>query len=342
MPLVCVCVPTYNAEATIAETLGSILSQTYQNIKVIVVDNASTDRTVSIANTFNDPRLTIHRNAINIGAVKNFDLCIELAEGRYTAIHHADEVYEKEILERQVAVLERFPQVGAVFTEASLIDGNGMVFGETKVAQYVVRQKGETVVFNFNELFPAILRHGNFLLCSGAMVRTAILKTEIRFWDADKFSTSCDLDVWLRILERHQIALILQKLMRTRTTQTQASFRELKRNTNRADMFLVLDYYFEKYRSRGIVSDRDIAVYKALQRMDTARRAMNLYMTGQIQDARALLQDIPKLDLIRFSSHSKRGLLTFLLIGYLKTMLLFRLDTIGVRILQFIAIKTRR
>ena len=110
VPLVCVCVPTYNAEATIAETLGSILSQTYQNIKVIVVDNASTDRTVSIANTFNDPRLTIHRNTINIGAVKNFDLCIELAEGRYTAIHHADEVYEKELLERQVAVLEGFPQ----------------------------------------------------------------------------------------------------------------------------------------------------------------------------------------------------------------------------------------
>lgn len=342
MPLVCICVPTYNAEATIAETLSSILNQTYQNIKVLVLDNASTDHTVGILSKFKDSRLTIHQNVTNIGAIKNFDLCIELTEEKYTTIFHADEVYEKEIVEKQVAVLERFPQVGAVFTEASLIDGEGRFFGETKVAQYVGCQKGEVAVFAFKNIFPAILRHGNFLLCSGAMVRTTIYKKEICFWDGDKFSTSCDLDVWLRIAEQHQIALILQKLMRTRTTQTQASFRELKRNTNRADMFIVLDYYLEKYCSQGIVNDQDIAVYEALQRMDTARRSMNLYMTGRIQEARTLLQDIPKLSLIRFSCHSKRGLLTFLLIGYLKTMLLFRLDTIGARILQFIAIKTKR
>ena len=341
-PLVCICIPAYNAEATIKETLASILNQTYQNLKVIVLDNASTDRTVSIANTFKDSRLVIHQNATNIGAIGNFDLCIDLAEGEYTAMFHADEVYEKEMVEQQVAVLERFPQVGAVFTEASLIDGDGVVFGETKVAQYVGRQRGETVVLDFKKLFPVILRSGNFLLCSGAMVRTAIYKNEIRFWDGDKFLTSCDLDVWLRILEHHQIALILQKLMRTRTTQTQASFQELKRNTNRADMFLVLDHYLEKYRSRGIVSNRDIAVYEALQRMDTARRAMNLYLTARYQEARTLLGSIPTWDLIRFSIHSKRGLLTFLLIGYLKTMLLFRLDALGVRILQFIATRTKR
>ncbi len=341
-PLVCICIPAYNAETTIAETLASILNQTYQNLKVIVLDNASTDRTVSIANTFKDSRLVIHKNATNIGALENFNLTIELAEGKYTAMFHADEVYENEMVEQQVAVLGRFPQVGAVFTEASLIDGYGKVFGETKVAQYVRRQKGETVAFNFKELFPVILRSGNFLLCSGAMVRTEIYKTEIRFWDADRFSTSCDLDVWLRILEHHQIALILQKLMRTRTTQTQASFQELKRNTQRADMFLVLDYYLEKYRSQGIISDWDIAVYEALQRMDTARRAMNLYLTARNQDARALLRSISTWNLIKFAFYSKRGLLTFLLIGYLKAVLLLRFDTMGVRILQFIVTKTQR
>lgn len=342
MPLVCICIPAYNAEATIAETLASVLGQTYREIKVVVLDNASTDRTVSIVSTFKDPRLTIHRNATNIGALGNFNLCLEMAEGKYTAIFHADEVYEKEILEKQVAVLERSPQVGAVFTEASLIDGDGRFFGETQVAQYVGRHKGETVVFDFDELFPAILRSGNFLVCSSAMVRTEIYKTEIRFWDFDKFSTSCDLDVWLRILERHQIAIILQKLMRTRTTQTQASFRELKRNTQRADMFLVLDHYLEKNRSRGIIKNRDIEAYEALQRMDIARRAMNLYLTAHSHEARALLRDIPMWDLFRFAFASKRGRLTFSLIIYLKAVLLLRLDTLGVRFLRLIADKTKR
>lgn len=341
-PLVCICVPTYNVETTIKEALGSILSQTYKNLKVIVFDNASTDRTVSIVNSFKDNRLIVHQNDTNIGAVKNFNLCIELSEGQYTAMFHADEIFEKEMVAKQVAILESSSQVGAVFTEAYLIDDEGVIFGETKVAQYVGRKKGGTVVFDFKELFPKIVRYGNFLLCSGAMVRTAILKTEICFWDTDRFGTSCDLDVWLRILEQHKIGVILEKLMRTRTTQTQASFHELRRNTNRADMFLVLDHYLEKYCSKGIVSTEDIDMYEALQRMDTSRRAMNFYLTARKENAKNLLVGMPVWDLVKFSFYSKRGLLTFFLVGYLKTVLLFGFDTLGVRILRLIAAKTKR
>jgi hypothetical protein len=187
-----------------------------------------------------------------------------------------------------------------------------------------------------------VLRNGNFLLCSGAMVRTDIYQHEIISFDTDKFCTSSDLDVWLRISENHVVAIILEKLMRTRTSQTQASFNELKRNINRADMFLVLDFYLEKYSSKGIVSDQDISYYKALQRMDTSRRAMNMYLTGRNMDASMLLRNLPAWDIFRFSLYSKRGLLTFLLIIYLKTMLVLHFDVVGVRILQSIAKKTMR
>ena len=265
-----------------------------------------------------------------------------MAEGKYTAILHADEVYEKTLVEKQVAVLEESPDVGVVFPEASLIDGSGFSFGETRAAHYVGHRKGETVFFDFETLFPIILRFGNFLLCSGAMVRTAIYKTEILSWQVNEFGTSVDLDVWLRILERHKIALILEKLMRTRTTLTQASYLELKRNTQRADMFLVLDYYREKYRKSGMVTHRDIEYYEALQRMDTARRAMNLYLTGCRQETKELLQHMPRWALFRFAFDSKRGLLTFFLVCYLKLMLLPGLNALGMRFLHYYVIKTRK
>ncbi len=342
LPLVCACIPAYNAEATIGETLESILNQTYPNLEILVLDNASTDRTVEVVESFKDKRLMIHRGDTNMGAVGNFNRCIELASGKYTEIFHADEVYEPEIVARQVDVLEKYPEAGAAFTEGYLIDSRGAIFGETAVAKHIGRRRGETAILGFNELFPAIVRSGNFLLCSGAMVRTGIYKTEIRSWRLDLFRTSCDLDVWLRILERHSIALLLENLMRTRTTQTQASYQELKRNTSRADIFLVLDHYLAKSRSRDVLRERDLAGYAALQRMDTARRAMNLYLTGRRAEASDLLKGFLNWRIISNSFNSKRGLLTFLLALYLKVALLLRLDMLGVRILQSIVAKTRR
>src|SRR6266581_955542 len=331
LPLVCACIPAYNAEATIGETLESILNQTYPNLEILVLDNASTDRTVEVVESFKDKRLMIHRGDTNMGA-----------GGKYTEIFHADEVYEPEIVARQVDVLEKYPEAGAAFTEGYLIDSRGAIFGETAVAKHIGRRRGETAILGFNELFPAIVRSGNFLLCSGAMVRTGIYKTEIRSWRVDLFRTSCDLDVWLRILERHSIALLLENLMRTRTTQTQASYQELKRNTSRADIFLVLDHYLAKSRSRDVLRERDLAGYAALQRMDTARRAMNLYLTGRRAEASDLLKGFLNWRIISNSFNSKRGLLTFLLALYLKVALLLRLDVLGVRLLQSIVAKTRR
>lgn len=341
-PLVCVCIPTYNAENTIAEMLFSVFRQTYLNLKIVVIDNASTDSTLSIVRSFNDPRLNIYCNKENIGAVDNFNRCIELSDGDYTEMFHADEVYEPDMVQEQVAALERFPNAGAVFTEAELIDGKGASFGETRVAQFLGQNRGDVISLNFKKLFPVVLQNGNFLLCSGALVKTSIYKNEIRYFDAQRFKTSCDLDVWLRILEKHEIAFVLNKLMRTRSSETQASFAELKRNTNRADMFLVLDFYLQKYLNKSILDKWDIQVYEGMQRMDTTRRAMNLYLLGHYKEANSLLNEMSKSGLFRFLTHSKRGFLTFALAFYLRVTMFLHIQGLGVRLLHSVVKKTKR
>ena len=96
-PSVNMCVPTYDARKTVMSTLQSILNQAYHNLEILVVDNASTDNTVSLLEQVNDPRLVIHRNDRNIGAGANFSWCIGPASGEHVAISHAGDLSDKDI-----------------------------------------------------------------------------------------------------------------------------------------------------------------------------------------------------------------------------------------------------
>ena len=78
-PLVCICIPTYNGEKTIAAALASVLSQTYRNLVIHVVDNHSTDDTVAVVENFSDERITLHR----IGKVEEFVFVVGRRRGIY-------------------------------------------------------------------------------------------------------------------------------------------------------------------------------------------------------------------------------------------------------------------
>ncbi|MFT3735702.1 MAG: glycosyltransferase family 2 protein [Rhodocyclaceae bacterium] len=335
-PPVCICIPAFNAAKTIRETLASALAQTYPNFRIVVLDNASTDGTRDIVRSFADPRISLVQQESNIGAVANFDLCIQVADGTYTEIFHADEVYAPDMVAKQVAAMEAHPEAGVVFTEGNLIDSESRVFGETSVAKFIGAESGSVAIRQYEALVPALYRAGNFLLCSGALVRTAIYKDLVQRWRADIFASSCDLDVWMRIAEKHPVLFILEKLMSTRTSLTQASYLEIKRNTNRADMFLVLDHYLEDSRTRAALTPEDLAGYEAMQRMDRARRAMNLYMLGKSAEASAVLDDNLVLSLLTYAWRSRRGLMTCLLTVYLKGAILSRADRLGRAVMRYV------
>ena len=195
-PLVCICVPTYNAASTVRETLESILAQTYANLVVHVSDNASTDDTLKVIESISDQRITIHRQKENIGGEGNFNRCIQLATGKYTAIFHADDVYEPNMVAKQVAFLEANAKVGAVFTEASLIDDSGKMIGALGLPQGLV---SVDCLYDFKTIFKFVLQYSNFLICPSAMARTEVYQQDIRSWRGEIFGTSADLDVWFRI-----------------------------------------------------------------------------------------------------------------------------------------------
>jgi glycosyltransferase involved in cell wall biosynthesis len=207
-PLVCICIPAYNAAGTIGEMLDSVLRQSYTNIQVIVVDNHSTDGTAEIVRYINDSRVTLYQNPINVGGEGNFNRCIELATGKYTAIYHADDIYELDMVAKQVAFLESHPRAGAIFTEASVIDQFGRSIGEIKRPE-VLAASGP--LYDFAEVFKAVLEYSNFLICPSVMTQTSIYKQHIVGWRGELFGSSADLDVWLRILEKTPIGILPYK-----------------------------------------------------------------------------------------------------------------------------------
>lgn len=122
--LVSILIPVYNREGIISETLDSALAQTYRNIEVIVVDNASTDRTWSIIQTYaeRDQRIRAFRNDTNIGPVRNWRRAVEEARGVYGKILWSDDLIAPEYLERTIPYFDE--DVGFVYSVVRIFTKN--------------------------------------------------------------------------------------------------------------------------------------------------------------------------------------------------------------------------
>ncbi len=103
--MISVVIPTYNREKTIKKAVDSVLSQTYKDIELIVVDDCSNDKTGEIISKINDVRLRYIRLEKNSGANYARNIGIFEANGEYVAFQDSDDVWRKEKLERELEYL---------------------------------------------------------------------------------------------------------------------------------------------------------------------------------------------------------------------------------------------
>ena len=290
-PLVCICIPTYNASATLAETLESLLRQTYAGITIQVVDNASTDDTVALARRY----VQTHRNIEvfaypeNIGGEGNFTRCIQLGRGDYTAIYHADDLYEPDMVEKQVAFLEKHRDAGAVLTGATYIDAQGKAFGMHTFPREI--RHLDEALYDFPQLLKSILRYSNFLLCPSAMARTSVYQQEIKIWDGKRFGTSADLDVWLRISQKHKVGIITAPLMRYRVSPHSFSYHYARTRTKPLDMLNVLDDYVARYGA-ALLDKHDMKRYRLFSLKDRVSRSINALINDDRRQARVIVKEL--------------------------------------------------
>ena len=125
-PLVSICIPTYNGSVYIAEALQSALSQTYQNLEIVVSDDASTDETLAIVQSYVDktdvPFRVVHHVPNGIGA--NWNNCIKNATGVYIKFLFQDDILHPTCVTELVSILEANPNLGLVGCKRDFIVTN--------------------------------------------------------------------------------------------------------------------------------------------------------------------------------------------------------------------------
>lgn len=120
---VSVVIPLYNAVDVIAETIQSVLVQTWTDREILVIDDGSTDGSADVVRTFGD-KVRYFRFE-NSGVAKSRNRGIALSRGRYIALLDHDDLWDPTKLEKQVRVLESRPEVGLVYTGIVHLERNG-------------------------------------------------------------------------------------------------------------------------------------------------------------------------------------------------------------------------
>ena len=120
-----VCIPVFNGELTIGQTIESVLVQKFTNFEIVIVDNASTDNTLEVINSFNDVRIRLISNPFTIPASENWTKCIGLARGQWTKLLCADDLLEPTALFDSMNAIKFHPEVIAVIGSRNVINETG-------------------------------------------------------------------------------------------------------------------------------------------------------------------------------------------------------------------------
>lgn len=112
MPEISVVLSVYNDAKYVGVAIESVLAQTFTDFELIIIDDASTDESLSIARDFADERIRIVENEENLGLTKSLNKGISLAQGKYIARMDSDDICLPTRFEKQVAYLDAHPDVG--------------------------------------------------------------------------------------------------------------------------------------------------------------------------------------------------------------------------------------
>lgn len=191
--LVSICIPTYNNEGYIKNTVLSILRQTYQKIQVIIVDDCSKDSTVEIVEKIRkkDDRIKLYKNEQNLGMVGNWNKCLSLAEGEFVKLICADDMIDKNAIEKEVAAMQQHPSVNLVESDTRLVDINGKKTGYFKrypKSGLVNGKKAAKTSLMLNNFFGAPVNN---------LIRRNVLEQTGGF--DPLFTYILDFDFWVRI-----------------------------------------------------------------------------------------------------------------------------------------------
>ncbi|MEG4200422.1 DUF1796 family putative cysteine peptidase [Microcoleus sp. Pol12A5] len=246
LPLVSICIPTYNGAEFLAEALASCLAQTYPAIEIIISDDESTDETLEIAKDFQS-KASVEFRVIShsrYGLAQNWNFCILQAQGKYIKFLHQDDLLEPTCIEKMITLAEIDDEIGIISSARGVLLSeelleNSLLFGCQQRAK-------DTHKFWSNPLKP--IQVGVELLADPNLLDepmnkigepTTVLIRKIVFDKVGLFDSDLcqlvDVEMWLRIMSKYKVGFINEILSHWRVHPKQKTIINSEENVYHKD-----------------------------------------------------------------------------------------------------------
>lgn len=277
-PLVSICLPTYNGERYLEESLNSILLQTYKNFEVIISDDSSKDNTVQICNKFKEqapfPVYIYSHKPQGIGA--NWNHCIEKANGTWIKLLFQDDIMEPDCIEKMLSSALKY-HLDCIICKRKIIDSysNKITSGDWYDNYYDLQKPAgiPTNLFfilskkNINKFIYARYSIDNIIgePCTSLFSIKLFRKTGPY---NNKLAQLLDYEYWIRVLKHFEIGIMPEKLISFRVHEMQTSNINSKKGISENNLlknilFKNLFFYIDK-KGRGDLLKHKYPLYKKL------------------------------------------------------------------------------
>lgn len=226
--LVSIITPSYNTGKFISETIECVLSQTYQNWEMIIVDDCSTDDTDNVVKKFDDKRIKYFKNSENMGAAKSRNYALKMAKGRWIAFLDSDDLWTPDKLFKQIEFMEN-NNYSFSYTNYSEIDEKSQ-----KNGTFVTGPKHITKTGMFNYCWPG---------CLTVMYDSNVIGT-IQIEDIRKNN---DYAMWLKVIKKADCYLLCEEL---------AFYRKRGGSISNHGFLKLIKWHYRLYRiaeKRGVI-----------------------------------------------------------------------------------------
>ncbi len=205
VPRVSVLMPLYNDERFVAAAIESVLGQTFSEFELVIVNDASTDRSRSLAASYSDPRIRLVENDRNLGLTRSLNRGLSLIGSEYVARLDADDVSFPARLAKQVAWLDAHPEVAVLGVQAVPIDVRGRRIRRVPLWNAHWRRPTGGRWMDWYRIFDTPFVH------SGVMFRRAIVE-ELGGYD-ERHPLEQDAELWMRLGRMRQLANLDEALV---------------------------------------------------------------------------------------------------------------------------------
>lgn len=305
-PLVSLLIPTYNSVKYLAFALDSVFAQTYENIEIIVHDDASTDETPELLAKYrNLAKIRLIRTEKNHGMVNGWNYLTKLARGKYIKFLASDDLLSPTCVTELVAVAQKHPEAAIVTSARDFINESGNIIKTLGFSDKDEVVDGKACA---HQVLTTI-RENKIGEPTAVLYPTKLISKAGGF--DPQFSQFTDFEYWLRLLEFGDLAFINKPLCSFRTHHSSNSSKAIRDGRFIDEIFLLIDKYYSSAHFQTVYSlttkDKDTVIKQ--KTLDTLKNIKDLILSGKFVQARRYY--------LRLASHVERGYMFRAMIFYL-------------------------